>query len=69
MILDLHNPADAGWFASVTLDDTLPRNSRAACARREDTSTEVLAHEIVRYMPDLAHMLAASGRRRLQAAA
>lgn len=32
---------------------------------KSDARLEVLAHELVRYMPDLAQMLAATGRQKL----
>lgn len=66
MILELDTPTSSGWFAGPALDET---NSRDASKRREDTSTDVLAYEIVRYMPDLARLLADQGQRKLRAAA
>jgi hypothetical protein len=52
----------------VTHSDEMPTNSRVAASRREETRIEVLAHEIARYMPEIAEKLAWSGRRRLLAA-
>lgn len=59
---------DATTLPFVTSDDEMPQNSRTAATRREETRTETLAYEIVRYMPELAESLAWSGRRRLLAA-
>lgn len=69
MSLELDTPTESRWFASIMLlDEPSPRNSGAISRRREDTSAEVLAHEIALYMPELAQALAASGRRKLMAA-
>ncbi|MDB6138624.1 MAG: hypothetical protein JWO94_1696 [Verrucomicrobiaceae bacterium] len=69
MRLELDTPTENRWFASMMLlDEPSPRESRTASRRREDTSMEVLAHEIMLYMPELAHALATSGGRKLRAA-
>ncbi len=69
MSLELDTPTESRWFASMMLlDEPSPRNSGSSSRRRDDTSMEVLAHEIALYMPELAHALATSGRRKLQAA-
>jgi hypothetical protein len=65
MILELDKPTSHRWFATATMDNT---NERDAPQRRDDTSAEVLAYEISRYMPELARLLADKGRRRLLAA-
>ncbi len=68
MSLELDTPTESRWFASMMrLDEPSPRNSGNS-RRRDETSAEVLAHEIVRYMPELANALAASGRQKLMAA-
>lgn len=69
MIQEIDAPAESRWFASVMLvDDASAGERRAARRRREETSAEVLAYEITRYMPELASALVKSGRRRLLAA-
>jgi hypothetical protein len=59
------NPSAAQFFAELNTIDEVPRNSWAARARREETKTEMLAHEIVRYAPSLATKLAVAGRKRM----
>lgn len=66
MIQNLDTPTATRWFANVI---QLDEPAKGAKRRREDTSAEVLAHEIARYMPELARDLVASGRRKLMLAA
>ncbi len=65
MTLELDTPTLHRWCPSLTLEAPHPRDAHQ---RRDDTSADVLAYEIVRYMPELADLLATQGRRRLMAA-
>ena len=66
MILELDTATGSSWFAhTMQANDA---DSRDASRRREDTSAEVLAYEIARYMPELAELLADQGRRKMLAA-
>ena len=69
MSLELDTPTESRWFASMMrLDEPSPRENGTGSRRRDETSAELLAHEIALYMPELARTLAASGRRKLLAA-
>ena len=68
MLQQLDAPSQASWVAVIASDDEMPRNSRTAASRREDTHAEALAYEIVRYMPELAEQLMSNGRKRLVSA-
>ncbi len=66
MILEFDTATGSGWFADTMLAGDA--DSRDARRHREDTSTDVLAYEIARYMPELARLLAEQGRRKVLAA-
>ncbi len=66
MIQELDTPTASRWFANVI---QLEEPTKGAKRRREDTSAEVLAHEIALYMPELARDLMVSGQRKLLLAA
>jgi len=69
MIQEIDTPTDSRWFASMMLvSESTPSDRLQARRRRDDTRAEVLAHEIVLYMPELARALARSGQRKLMAA-
>jgi len=51
-------------MADLPLDDCATCNRCIACTKREETHMEVLALELVHYMPELAQMLADKGRER-----
>lgn len=60
-------PAPLRWFTIVAFEENTPID-RLSRQRRTDTRIEVLAQEIVRYMPEVAMQLADSGMTRMFAA-
>jgi len=60
----IDHPTAAQVMADLPLDDCATCNRCIACTKREETHMEVLALELVHYMPELAQMLADKGRER-----
>jgi hypothetical protein len=60
----IDHPTAAQVMADLSLDDCATCNNCIACTMREETHMEVLALELVHYMPELAQMLADKGRER-----
>jgi hypothetical protein len=60
----IDHPNAAQVMADLPLDDGTPCNSRIAYTMREETRMELVALELVHYMPELAQMLAEKGRER-----
>lgn len=63
--LELQN--DTQVFNTVMTMELHDRDRSMKGGWKSDTRLEMLAHEIVRYMPDLADMLIASGKLKLAA--
>lgn len=59
-------PEPLRWFTIVAFDENTHLD-RVSCQRRTETRIEVLAHEFVRYMPDVARQLIDAGLSRLSA--
>lgn len=59
--------SDAQLFTTLMSLEMTDRDRSPRGSWKSDTRLEVLAHEIVRYMPDLAQQLAAAGRQKLAA--
>ncbi|HEY1084979.1 MAG TPA: hypothetical protein VGE29_22130 [Prosthecobacter sp.] len=62
---DLHS--DTQVFTTIMSLEMTDRDRSPRGGWKSDTRLEVLAHEIVRYMPDLAQMLVQGGKRKLAA--
>jgi hypothetical protein len=63
--LELQN--DTMVFTTLMAVDLEDQDRSPRGSWRSDTRLEVLAHEIVRYMPDLGDMLVALGKQKLAA--
>ena len=67
MPTQLELQSDNMVFATMMTLELHDRDRSLKGGWKSDTRLEMLAHEIVRYMPDLADMLVANGKQKLAA--
>jgi hypothetical protein len=67
MPTQLELQSDTMVFATMMTLELHDRDRSLKGGWKSDTRLEMLAHELVRYMPDLADMLIASGKQKLAA--
>jgi hypothetical protein len=67
MPTQLELQSDTMVFATMMTLELHDRDRSLKGGWKSDTRLEMLAHEIVRYMPDLADMLVANGKQKLAA--
>jgi hypothetical protein len=67
MPTQLELQSDTMVFATTMTMELHDRDRSLKGGWKSDTRLEMLAHELVRYMPDLADMLIASGKQKLAA--
>lgn len=67
MALQSNLQSDTQVFTTIMGLDLNDRDRSKRGGWQSDARLEVLAHEIVAYMPELAQMLAQSGKRKLAA--
>ncbi len=68
MTLQLDFQADTAVFSTLVEVEMTDADRSAKGHWKSETRLSMLSHEITRYMPDLAAMLAVSGRGKLLAA-
>lgn len=68
MTLQLDPQADSAVFSTLVEVEMTDADRSLRGNWKSETRLSVLSHEIARYMPELAAMLAASGREKLLAA-